>query len=175
MSTLKVPISADEHIQGVVDAPVVLVEYGDYQCPYCALAHPLIKMLQKKFGKQLCFVFRNFPLSEVHPLAEPAAEAAEFAAEYNKFNQMHDLIYEHQDRLSLPFLVQLAETLGLPRKDLELAIVNKKYEQKIRKDFLGGVRSGVNGTPSFFINGDRYNGPSDFNELVIAIDSVLHK
>lgn len=174
MTKLKVPISVDDHIQGVVEAPVLLVEYGDYQCPYCASAHSLIKMLQKQFGEQLCFVFRNFPLSEVHPLAEPAAEAAEFAAEYEKFKQMHDFIYEHQERLSLPFLLELGETLELPLKELELAILNKKYEQKIRKDFLGGVRSGVNGTPSFFINGDRYNGPMDFNELVIAIDSVLH-
>lgn len=175
MPTLKVPISADEHIQGVIDALVLLVEYGDYQCPYCALAHPIIKMLQKKFGKQLCFIFRNFPLNEVHPLAEAAAEAAEFAAEYNKFKQMHDFIYEDQDSLSLPFLLELGERLGLPGKDLELAINNKKYEQKIRKDFLGGVRSGVNGTPSFFINGDRYDGPTDFDELVIAIDSVLQR
>ena len=173
MASLKVPVSSDEHIQGDHNASIILVEYGDYQCPHCFMAHPVVKMVQKHFNKQLGFVFRNFPLSEVHPLAEPAAEAAEFAADFDRFWQMHDLIFEHQDRLSLPFLLQLGEKLGLSSEDLKLAILNRTYEPKIKKDFLGGVRSGVNGTPTFFINGQRYNGQVSFDELTSAINSVM--
>lgn len=173
MAILKVQVSSDDHIQGTKNAPIVLVEYGDYQCPYCGMAYPVVKMIQKHFGKQLLFVFRNFPLSEAHPLSEPAAETAEFAAEYDKFWQMHDLLYENQARFSIPFLLELGETLGLSSQALDQTIADRQYEAKIKKDFLSGVRSGVKGAPTFFVNGQRYNGPVEFNEFVSAIESVL--
>ena len=175
MPTLKNPVSSDDHIQGDVNAPITLVEYGDYQCPYCAMAYPIVKRLQKYFGKQLRFVFRNFPLTEVHPFAEAAAETAEFAADHGKFWQMHDLLYENQDSFEIPFFMELANSLGLPEEELEEVIDDKTYEPKIRKDFLGGVRSGVNGTPTFFINGERHNGSFKYEDLLSAIESVMAK
>lgn len=173
MATLKIPVSSSDHIQGADKPAIVLVEYGDYQCPYCGMAYPVVKMLQKHYEKQLALVFRNFPLSQIHPLAEPAAEAAEFAAVQGSFWQMHDLLFENQAQLSLPFLLELGQKLGLPSEPLELAIANRKYEQKIKDDFLGGVRSGVNGTPTFFINDQRYDGRVRFEELVLTIDALL--
>lgn len=173
MATLKVPVSADDHIQGNKNAPITLVEYGDFECPYCGMVHPIIKRLQKHFGNQLRFVFRNFPLIETHLHAEAAAEAAEYAGSQGRFWEMHDLLYENQNRLGMPLFLELADALNLPADDLENAIMNKRFEPKIRKDFLGGVHSGVNGTPTFYINEQRYDGPFEFEELASAIDSVL--
>lgn len=173
MATLKVPVTKDDHIQGNENALITLVEYGDYQCPYCGTAFAIIKGLQSSFGKDLRFVFRNFPLQEVHPYAKVAAEIAEFAGEKGLFWEMHDLIYENQENLGMPLLIELTQTIGLPIKDLEIALENEKYVSKIQKDFLGGVRSGVNGTPTFFINGNRYNGPIEYDDLFSAIDSIL--
>lgn len=175
MTLLKVPVTPEDHIQGPDDAYITLVEYGDYECPFCGKTYHTIKQMQKHFGKQMRFVFRNFPLTEVYPHAEIAAETAEFAATYDHFWEMHDFIYENQTQLNLPCLLGLAETLHLSIKELKLAIVNKTYEPKIRNDFLGGVRSGVNGTPTFFINEHRYTGSYEFEEFVSAIESILVK
>lgn len=175
MATLKVPVTAEDHIQGNNQAPVTLVEYGDYECIYCGIAHEVIKRVQKHFGDQLRFVFRNFPMKEAYPLAEPAAEAAEYAAENGQFWEMHDLIYENQRHLSIPLLFKLVEKLGLPSPGLELAIEKKVYEPKIQKDFMGGVRSGVNGTPTFYVNDQRHIGPFDYEDIVAAVESVLVK
>lgn len=173
--TLKVPVLPDDHIKGSNNAPITLVEYGDYQCPHCGRAHPVVKRLQEYFGKQMRFVFRNFPLAEMHPLAEPAAEAAEFAADHDGFWEMHDLIYENQNQLSIPFLLELGERLELPIDELAQAIEQKQYDSKIRSDFLGGVRSGVNGTPTFFINDQRYNGPVSSEALAAAMEAIFVK
>jgi protein-disulfide isomerase len=172
MSILKVPVSDEDHIQGEDNSAITLIEYGDYECPYCGLAYPIVKQLQKHFNRELRFVFRNFPLAEVHPYAKAAAETAEFADSSERFWEMHDLIYENQADLSLPMLIELTEKLELPVLELELAIEKQIYEPKIRKDFLGGVRSGVNGTPTFFINDHRYNGPITLEDLVSVIDSI---
>ncbi len=172
MPALKPPVGPGDHIQGNKKAPVTLVEYGDYECPYCGQAYPVVKQIQKHFGNQLLFAFRNFPLTQVHPYAEMAAETAEFAADSDRFWEMHDLIYENQSSLSPEFLLELAQSLELSVKDLEVAIAKKKYAPKIEKDVMSGVRSGVNGTPTFFINGQRYNGPFDFEDLVAAIDAA---
>lgn len=139
--------------------------------PFCSQAYVIIKLVQKHFGEQLRFVFRNFPLSEVHSNAEPATEAAEFSGTYGLFWEMHDLIFENQNRLSIPTLLELSEILKLPVSDLMTAIENRVYEEKIKKDFLVGVRSGVNGTPTFFINNQRHDGSFDYEELVL----VLHQ
>jgi protein-disulfide isomerase len=171
MAILKIPITADDHIQGDEHAPITLVEYGDYQCPHCGHAYPIVKRVQKHFGKQLRFVFRNFPLKEIHPNAENAAEAAEFAAAHERFWEMHDAIFENQADLSMPLLLELAKTLRLSVPDLRNALTARQYASRVRDDFLGGVRSGVNGTPTFFINGDRHEGPFEFEDLVAAIDA----
>jgi protein-disulfide isomerase len=171
MATLKVPVTSSDHIQGEEHAAITLVEYGDYQCPHCGHAHPIIKRVQKHFGKQLRFVFRNFPLNEIHPQAEIAAESAEFAATQDRFWEMHDAIFENQKDLSLPFLLQLAEKLKLSSGDLEQALAREQFAARVKEDFLGGVRSGVNGTPTFFINGQRHDAAPE--ALIAAIETQL--
>lgn len=173
MSKLSIPVSDKDHRQGDPDAPSTLVEYGDYQCPSCGHAYPIVKRVQKHFGKRLLFVFRNFPLSEMHPYAEPAAETAEFAGAHHKFWEMHDLLYENQDRLDDALLFQLAQQLHLDPEKLRQALASKEFEPRVRADFRGGVRSGVNGTPTFFINGQRHDGAYDYASLVEAIEGVL--
>jgi len=170
---LKIAVSADDHIQGDANSPVVLVEYGDYECPHCGRAYPIVKKVQKHFGKRLAFVFRNFPLNEIHPNAEAAAETAEFAGAHQKFWEMHDAIFENQADLGEGLLLELAESLGLATTDLSEALSNKKYAGHVRKDFMGGARSGVNGTPTFFINGERHDGSFEFEDLVAAIEERL--
>lgn len=172
---LKVPVTEQDHIQGSKNAPITLVEYGDYECPYCGKAYPMVKAVQKHFGNKLRFVFRNFPLKEAHPHAEMAAEAAEFAATKGIFWEMHDRIYENQDHLSIENLLELGQSLGLSVEELKKALQKSSFEDKIQKDFIEGIKSGVNGTPTFFINGQRYDGNYDYDSLVNAIDSILVK
>lgn len=159
-------------MRGSLDGRVMLVEYGDYECPYCRVAHSEVLQLVKHFGDELTYVFRHFSLTEIHPLVEPAAEAAEFAAAGGRFWDMHDAIYAHQDQLSLPFLLGATQALGLPESALALALEAKTFAPKVEKYFLSGVRSGVNGTPTFFINGRRHDGPFDYRHLADAIQSV---
>ena len=175
MAKLRTAVTPQDHIQGPEDAQVTLVEYGDYECPHCGRAYPVVKRLQKHFGKRLGFVFRNFPLSEVHPHAESAAEAAEFAGAQGKFWEMHDLLFENQERLSEPLYLRLAEELGLPPEALRQALEEGIYEARVRADFSSGVRSGVNGTPTFFINGERHEGPFDYETLLLAIQEKISK
>lgn len=173
MTTLKVPVSPDDHIQGEQHASVTLVEYGDYQCPYCGMAYEIIKKVQKQFVHELRFVFRNFPLTELHPWAELAAESAEFAATHDKFWEMHDLLYENQQNLSADLMIELGKILKLPISELTEALEKRSFKGKIQKDFIGGVHSGVNGTPTFFINGYRYNDSYDLPILIATIDDIL--
>jgi protein-disulfide isomerase len=153
------PVSERDHTAGPDNAPVTLVEYGDYECPYCGMAYPIVKAAQQRVGAQLRFVFRNFPLKEIHPHAPHAAEAAESAGAQGKFWEMHDTIFEHQGALEDEDLVAYAKALGLDANRLAADLANKTYAGRVREDFRSGVRSGVNGTPTFFINGERYNGP----------------
>jgi protein-disulfide isomerase len=171
MSQLKRAISEADHHQGPLDASVVLVEYGDYECPYCGEEYPELKAVQKEFGDKICFVFRNFPLSQVHPHAERAAEFAEAAATVGKFWEMHDMLYEHQQALDDQSLIRYAQRLGLDGALIDAAL-DDKYLERIRKDFSGGVRSGVNGTPCLFINGVRYNGARDAASLIAEIKGI---
>ncbi len=173
MATLKVPVTSADHIQGNADAPAVLVEYGDYECPHCGHAYPIVKQVQEHFGQRLVFVFRNFPLNEMHPNAEGAAEAAEFAAAGKRFWEMHDSLFENQDALGLPLLLELATSLGLSAEALNRDLEDGKYTPHVKDDFMGGVRSGVNGTPTFFINGHRHDGPFELADLVAAIGARL--
>ncbi len=171
MATLKPPVTAKDHMQGDLHAPIILVEYGDYQCPHCGHAYPIVKRVQKHLGSRLAFVFRNFPLSEAHPDAELAAETAEFAGEHDRFWEMHDAIFENQENLGLPLVLELAQALKLSADELENALSNGIYSDRVQADFRSGVRSGVNGTPTFFINGRRHDGPFEFEDLIAAIES----
>jgi protein-disulfide isomerase len=157
MSKLKLPVSSKDHIQGNADAPIELVEYGDYECPHCGHAYPIIKSIQEKLGSKLKFIFRNFPLAESHPHAVNAAVASEAAALQNKFWQMHDHLFQHQTRLDDSSLIRYAEQLHLNVEQFETDFEKPELMQKVDADFETGVRSGVNGTPSFFINGEKYN------------------
>jgi protein-disulfide isomerase len=174
MATLKVPVGPADHSQGPADAPVTLVEYGDYECPHCGRAYPIVKALQKKLGKQLRFVFRNFPLREIHPNAEVAAEAAEFAATQGKFWGMHDLIFENQNSLSEQMLEELARRVTLDRQALRDALRSGTFAERVQGDFSSGVRSGVNGTPTFFINSQRHDGDFELETLLQAIQKMIH-
>ena len=158
--TLTPPVNERDHAQGPADANITLVEYGDYECSYCGRAHPIVKQLQKQLAKQLRFVFRNFPLGQAHPHAQHAAIAAEAVGAHGEdaFWQMHDTLYEHQDALEDEDLAGYAETLGVPAGEIASAFAGGPIAQRVRADFRGGVRSGVNGTPTFFVNGERYDG-----------------
>ena|SRR6185437_8880719 len=173
MATLRTPVLATDHFQGALDAPLVLVEYGDYQCPYCGEAYSIVRKLQDQFGASLCFVFRNFPLGEVHPEAEAAAETAEFAGANGKFWEMHDLLYENQSDLGQTLYVALVEELGLSASSFHAALKTGTYRERVRTDFVGGVRSGVNGTPAFYINGRRHDASYEFGVLATALKKRL--
>ncbi|MEI9952561.1 MAG: thioredoxin domain-containing protein [Pseudomonadota bacterium] len=174
--TLRRPVSEHDHAAGSADAPLTLVEYGDYQCPHCAAADPVVRAVQKALGAELRFVFRNFPLAEMHPAAEPAAEFAEGAAVQGKFWEAHDAIFAWSRRHGPPSLgpeafASIARSLQLDAAQLENDVESHRYLERIRDDFNGGVRSGVNGTPSFFINGTRFDGSVE--ELADALRALL--
>jgi len=167
--SLVVPVSAADHAQGPADAAVTLVEYGDYQCPYCGAAYHVIKKVQQRLGKQLRFVFRNFPLNQAHPQAELAAESAEAAAAQGRFWEMHDALYENQGQLGQPLIEALVGRLGLDAEQFAADLQTRKFQSHVRHDFMGGVRSGVNGTPGFFINGERHDGSWEEGPLLAAL------
>jgi len=162
---LKPPIGPEDHAQGPADAPVTLVEYGDYECPHCGLAFPVIQRVQEHFGDRLRFVFRNFPLSEVHTFAAHAAESAESAGAQGgeeAFWAMHDAIYTHQQdgprSLSDEALARYAADAGVDGRAVLEDLRAQRFAERVQRDFMSGVRSGVNGTPTFFVNGVRYDG-----------------
>ncbi|SEM89928.1 Thioredoxin [Chryseobacterium taichungense] len=165
--SLKPSVNSNDHIQGNANAELVIVEYGDYQCPYCGAAYPVLKELMREFGNQVQFVFRNFPLSEMHQYARPAALAAEAANIQGKFWEMHDAIYENQQQLNENLLTEIAEKLSLNMPQFKEDLQSSKLAEKVDSDFESGVISGVNGTPSFFVNGKKFNGGAmDLLELV---------
>ena len=169
-AALVVPVGADDHAQGPANAPVTLVEYGDFECPHCGRAYPIVKAVQRRLGKRLRFVFREFPLTEIHPHAEHAAEAAESAAAQGKFWEMHDRLFERQFALEDEHLLEYARDLGLDALRVARDLAAHTYKPQVRDDFMGGVRSGVNGTPTFFVNGVRHDEAWDENTLVAALE-----
>jgi protein-disulfide isomerase len=174
-SKLSLPVDRNrDHIQGPDTAPITLVEYGDYECPYCGQAYPIIKQIQGYFQDNLRFVFRNFPLTQVHPHAQKAAEAAEAADTQNKFWNMHDYLYEHQQALDERHLEKYAKIIGLNLERFNDDMKNHIHASRIREDFLSGIQSGVNGTPSFYINEIRYDGSWDFDTLIRILTSVMN-
>jgi NhaA family Na+:H+ antiporter len=171
--TLKPPVGDRDHIRGRPDAPVTLVEYGDYECPHCRQVAPIIEQLWERFGDRLRYVFRHFPITTAHPNAQLAAEAAEAAAAQGKFWEMHDRLFERTGFLGREQLVHLAEELDLDVERFERELDEHIHAERVREDFQGGVRSGANGTPAFFLNGVRYDGPWDLDSLIAEIEKPL--
>jgi len=172
MSRLTPAVSDSDHRSGPDGAPVTLVEYGDYECPHCGRAHPIVQEVRRRMGRRLRFVFRNFPLAEAHPHAVRAAETAEAAAAQGKFWEMHDMLFEHQGALEDPDLLRYAKVLGLNVGRLMEELAAGTYVERVRKDFRSGVRSGVNGTPTFFINGVRHDGSWEPDALLEALEAA---
>ncbi|MGE3797244.1 MAG: DsbA family protein [Thermomicrobiales bacterium] len=172
-SRLTLPVGERDHMQGDSRASIVLVEYGDYECQHCAAALPIVESLQKTFGAHLCFVFRNFPLTASHPHAQLAAEAAEAAADQGSFWDMHRALFEHQQTLRPETISTIAGSLRLDIQRFEEALGLRSFEQKVSEDFMSGVRSGVNGTPTFFVNDRRYDGPIDAESLEALLWETL--
>jgi len=167
-SKLTLPIGGRDHILGPIDAPIALLEYGDYECPYCGDAYPVVKAIQERLGDRLCFAFRNFPLVNAHPHAEHAAEAAEAAGTQGKFWEMHYTLFENQTALDDENLAQYAADLGLDARLIN-EVVAGAHAARVQEDFRSGARGGVNGTPTFFINGVRYDGAPHVDALLIAL------
>ena len=171
---LILPVSTKrDHVQGPNTSPVTLVEYGDYECPYCGQAYPIIKNIQERLGDKVRFVFRNFPVTQVHPHAQHAAEAAESAGSQNKFWEMHDYLYEHQQELDDNHLRQYASALRMDVARFDDEMAKHVHASRIREDFMSGIRSGVNGTPTFYVNGIRYDESWDEKTLLAAIKQIL--
>src|SRR5919112_172359 len=166
------PVGTRDHARGPMDAPVTLVKYGDYECPYCGEAHPVLKELQERVGEQVRFVFRHFPLDSVHPRARRAAQAAEAAASQGRFWEMHDLLYERQDELGEEDLMRYAAELELDLGRFEEDLANDNHAWRIEEDRLGGERAGVGGTPALFVNGVRYAGTMDLDGLLAAVEDA---
>ena len=176
IATLSPPIDPErDHVRGPDDAPVTLVEYGDFQCPYCGEAYPVVNELRARFGDQLRFVFRHMPLSDLHPRAPFAAEAAEAAAAQDRFWEMHDRLFEHQHELEDSDLRAHAEAVGVAdgaRFDAELH--DHAHAARVEEDYRSGAESGVPSTPRFFVNGLIHLGSASYAELGEAIDAELH-
>jgi protein-disulfide isomerase len=166
---LTLPDGNRDHIQGSLDAPIALVEYGDYECPFCGEVYLVVKAIQRALGNRLCFAFRHFPLTNVHPHAEHAAEAAEAAGAQGRFWEMHDMLFENQDALDDESLAQYAAALGLDEVRLIREVLAGAYAGRVREDFMSGVRGGVNGTPTLFINGERYDGARGLEPFLAAL------
>jgi protein-disulfide isomerase len=171
---LTLPVSRErDHVLGPETAPVTLVEYGDYECPFCGAAHGVTKQVIRNFADDLRFVFRHFPLTQIHPHAALAAEAAEAAGAQGAFWRYHDLLFENQDRLSPQDIVAYARVLDLDLDRFTSDLRDHVHARKVREDFMSGVRSGVNGTPTFYVNGVRHNGGWDLDSLDAAISAAL--
>jgi protein-disulfide isomerase len=166
---LKLPDQARDHIQGPIDAPIALLEYGDYECPFCGEVQPIVTEIQRQLGDDLCFAFRHFPLTNVHSHAEHAAEAAEAAGKQQSFWPMHETLFANQHALDDESLAEYAAALGLDEERLIEEVISGAYAGRVRQDFKMGVRAGVNGTPCFFINGRRYDGARGLEPLLAAL------
>lgn len=166
------PIHDQDHLRGPLRAPVTLVEFGDYECPSSGAAHPVVQELMRRRPDTVRFVYRHFPLTHVHPYAEPAAEAAEAAGVRQRFWPMHDWLFGHQDQLEPVTMALAARQLGLVPAAVEQEVFGHAYLERIRRDFVSGVRSGVTDTPTFFVNGRRHEGGYALPELLAAIDAA---
>ena len=166
---LRPPVSTTDHIYGNSDAVIELLEYGDYQCPYCGRAYPIVKNIKEQLGDDLKFVFRNFPLTKIHPQAKLASVATEAAGLQGRFWEMHDVIFENQKRLYLRAILEYATAIDLDVPRFEADLENEVLTEKVMSDFESGLRSGVNATPTFFINGEKYAGSWEGDSLEIFL------
>jgi NhaA family Na+:H+ antiporter len=170
---LALPVDpARDHVRGPVDAPLTLVEYGDYECPFCGAAHPVVEAVRRQLGDDLRFVFRHFPLVTVHAHAWGAAEAAEAAGAQDKFWPMHDLLFADPGHLSVADLLARAIALDLDMDRFEADLRDRIHARKVQEDFLSGVYGGAQGTPTFFVNGARYDGMPDGPGLLAALTAA---
>jgi protein-disulfide isomerase len=172
VKTLTLPVGPRDHIIGPADAPVTLVEYGDYECPFCCQAHKIVAELIHHMPHTMRYAYRHFPLATVHPHAQQAAEAAEAAGAQGKFWEMHNMLFTNQHALDLQSLTRYAGLLGLDLARFTNELAQHVHAPHIREDFLSGVRSSVNGTPTFFITGARHDGSYDARTLSAVIQSA---
>lgn len=170
---LKTPPTTLDHHRGPLTAPVFLVEYGDFECPYCGAAYPVFERLIAEFKNDLCFVYRHFPLKNIHPHSELAARAAEAADQQKQFWPMHHLLFENQGALSSENILKMAEFLNLDLDRFHTDLRRDDLLQRLRADFNNGIRSGVNGTPTVYINDFRFNGPPLDKPLEEVIRSLI--
>lgn len=166
---LNLPVNERDRVQGPENASVTLVEYGDYECPHCGQAYLLVKQIQKQLGDRLRFVYRHFPLTTLHAYAQHAAETAEAADAQGRFWEIHDYQFEHQQELAKDSVLQYVTQLGLDTERFEREVAEHVYAKQVREDFQSGVKSGVNGTPTFFINSVRHDGAWNLEMLLAAI------
>jgi protein-disulfide isomerase len=169
----KTHITQDDWILGKADSPVMILEYGDFECPYCAMARPILQGLVTEHPDTIHLVFRHFPIATTHPHALIAAEAAEAAGAQGKFWEMHDLLFTHQNRLVFDDLRIYADKLGLDMARFDREMMTHRYEDEVQKDFHSGIQDGANGTPSIFINGLRYDGPRERSSILSAIRTQI--
>ncbi len=170
---LTVPVSNQDHSLGPLDAPVVLVEYGDYECTFCGRAHDIVNALRERLSNEVLYVYRHLPIRTIHSHAQRAAEAAEAAGAQGKFWEMHSKLFKHQRALEEQDLVRYAQEIGLDMERFQSDMDQHVYADRVREDFRSGIRSGVNGTPTFFVNGERYDRPWDLESLVDTIEKPL--
>ena len=173
---LAVPVDAEiDHVRGPENAPVTIVEYADFECPYCGQAEPALRDLLAEFGDELRYVFRHLPLPDVHPHAELAAEAAEAAGKQGRFWEMHDLLFAHQDALRPPDLIEYAAELGLDTARVERELRRNDHAARIARDVESAEMSEVSGTPTFFVNGHRHRGAYDLVSLETAVRAARQR
>ncbi len=174
-AVLSIPVGHDDHASGPLDAKLTVVEYGDYQCPYCGQAHPIVEKLRATFAESMRFVFRNLPLADVHPDAEAAAEVAEAVALQGKFWEIHDTLYENQRNLSESALRRYIEEVGADVDEAQKVIAEGGPRDRVDADFEGAIRSGANGTPTFFVNGVRYDGSWQYEPFFEFLTNELKR
>jgi protein-disulfide isomerase len=172
LGRLAVPVNENDHVRGLRDAPITLVEYGDFECSYCGMAYPVVKAVEEKYRGTLRFVFRNLPLPQ-HPHALAAAETVEFSADFGRFWGMHDTLFEHQRALDPPHLLGYARSLGLDPDALVVALREGTYRPRIQEQVEGAQESGAAGTPTFFINEVMFPEPPTLQTFSVAFDAIL--
>ncbi len=166
-------VNKNDHVQGSANAPIELIEYADYQCPYCKTAYHIVKDIQKNLGHNIRFVFRNFPLTELHPQALHAAIGAEIAGAYGKFWEMHDLLFENQNALDDYYLLEYAKNLGIKGTEFEADFGQERFYQKVKDDYDSGIENDVEGTPTFFVNGKPFEGNWTNSEFLEYLESLI--